>query len=241
MITMIGVRHVVSISEQVSFIVKHTWPDAVLVELDERRYASLMNGKREDKVPDNTRKHRRGLLGDISAHQNKASEKNDAGGADEMLAAIYAGKTAGADIICIDKDAEQVMKEIEENMSFSERMRFSFSLKTDELFGKSKKKITRKRFIVDEESYVQNMRKKFPTIVEKLVDERNAFMAEKIRTSSEKYKNMVVVVGDVHVKGICDILDGIEIDTIRLAEMMDPESMDNIRSRIWNRRAEASE
>jgi len=238
MITMIGVRHVVRISEQVSFIVKHTWPDAVLVELDEKRYSSLTQDK-ERNVPGNPPKRPRGLFRDVSDYQNKASEKNDSGDADEMLAAIYTGKTVGAEIICIDKDAEQVMKEVEENMSFSERTRFSFSLRTENLSGK--KRSSRKQFAADEESYLENMRRKYPTLVEKLVEERNAFMAEKIKAASEKYKNIVVVVGDVHVKGICDILDGIEIDAIRLADLMDPESMNKIRSRIWNKKAEASE
>jgi len=238
MITMIGVRHVVRISEQVSFIVKHTWPDAVLVELDEKRYASLTDRTSQD-VPGSPSKRPRGLMRNVSDHQNKASEKNDASDADEMLVAINTGKAVGAEIICIDKDAEQVMKEVEENMSFSERTRFSLSLRTDKLSGK--KRSSRKQYAADEGSYMQNMRKKYPTLVEKLVEERNAFMAEKIIAASEKYKNIVVVVGDVHVKGICEMLEGLEIDTIRLAEMMDPESMSKIRSRIWDRRAEASE
>jgi len=237
MITMIGVRHVVRISEQVSFIVKHTWPDAVLVELDEKRYSALMRD-RSHNVPDNPQKRKKGLLGGVSEYQNKASEKNDASDADEMLTAINTGKAVGAEIVCIDQDIEQVMREIEENMSFSERTRFSLSLRFDK---SSKKRSSREQFVADEETYLENMRRKYPTLVEKLVEERNAFMAEKIREASEKYKNIVVVVGDVHVKGLCDILNDKEIDAIRLSDLIDVESMNKIRSRIWNKKAEAFE
>ena len=34
MITIIGTGHVFNLAEPVSFIVKNTWPDAVLIELD---------------------------------------------------------------------------------------------------------------------------------------------------------------------------------------------------------------
>jgi pheromone shutdown protein TraB len=158
-----------------------------------------------------------------------------------MLAAILEGKSAGADIVCIDKDAEQTMREVEEGMSAMERMRFSFSSVSDRLMGRRKIDSTQRNYAADEEEYVRKMRKRFPTLVEKLIDERNVYMAEKISAASEKYNNMVVVVGDAHVKGICEILIDVEIEKIRLADMLDQESMNKIRSKIWNRRTEASE
>ena len=234
MMTMIGTGHVFNISEQVSFIVKHTWPDAVLVELDERRYAALMNDKVDKKISESLPKLYRGA----AEYQNRASEENGVLPGSELLAAINAGKVVGADIICIDKDAEQTMREIEEEMSFFERTRYSVSSVTDNLFRKKKLNPAHSDFAADEERYFQNMRRKFPTLVEKLIDERNIFMAEKIRDALEKYKNIVVVVGDGHVRGIRELLGGTIIDTIRLADMMDQERMDDVRSRIWNRKVE---
>jgi pheromone shutdown protein TraB len=75
---------------------------------------------------------------------------------------------------------------------------------------------------------------------EKLIDERNEYMAARIRDALEKYNNMVVVVGDAHVRGLCDLLEGTEIEKIRLADMMDQDSMNNIKSRVWNRKTEES-
>ena len=42
-ITVIGTGHVFDLAEPVAFIVQHTWPDAVLIELDKSRYDYLMS------------------------------------------------------------------------------------------------------------------------------------------------------------------------------------------------------
>ncbi|MDR0309390.1 MAG: TraB/GumN family protein [Candidatus Methanoplasma sp.] len=237
MITMIGTGHVFNISEQVSFIVKHTWPDAVLIELDERRYAALMSGAGDRKGSENSPK----LYRESAEYQNRLSERRGIHPGNDLLAAVTAGRMVEAEIICIDKDAEQTMKEVEEGMSFFERIRYSLSPTADRMLRRYRTNAANKDYIVDEETYVENMRRRFPTLVKKLIDERNVHMAAKIAQAAEKYNNMVVVVGDAHVRGICGLLGGIEIETIRLAEIMDQESMNKVRSRIWNRKAEVSE
>jgi pheromone shutdown protein TraB len=45
---------------------------------------------------------------------------------------------------------------------------------------------------------------------------------------------MIVVVGDAHVAGIGKLLEDKEIRTIRLYELLDKESLDKVKSRIWN-------
>ncbi|MDR2698668.1 MAG: TraB/GumN family protein [Candidatus Methanoplasma sp.] len=237
MITMVGTGHVFKIFEQVAFIVKYTWPDAVLVELDERRYAALTCDSGSDRDSEDLPR----LYRETAEYQDRMSKENEAATGSDMLAAIQTGRAAGADIVCIDMDAEQTMREVEEGMSSCERMRYSVSSVTDRFFGRERLKLTQSRFAADEEKYVRKMRRRFPTLVEKLIDERNEYMAERIREASEKYKNMVVVVGDAHVKGICEILEGIDVYKIRLADMMDQERMNDIKSSIWNRKAEAQE
>ena len=237
MITMVGTGHVFRISEQVSFIVKYTWPDAVLVELDERRCAALTSAPGDSRISDDSPR----LYREVAEYQDKMSKKNEVTPGGDMLAAISAGKTIGADIVCIDRDAEQTMREVEEGMSYRERRRYSFFSAIDRLFRRRRTKLTHRQFAANEEEYIRKMRKRFPTLVKKLIDERNVYMAEKIREASEKYNNMVVMVGDAHVRGICELLEDTEINMIRLADMMDQERMDEIRSRIWNRTAEAAE
>lgn len=230
MIVMIGTGHIFDIAEQVSFIIKNLWPDAVLVELDDRRYAALTSGKGE-KVED---KDIPKLYRESAKYQNRMSEENGVQTGGELLAAINTGKLIGADIVCIDKDAGETMKEVEEGMSFSERTRYSLSSFSDGLFGGRRVASTRKNFVKDEEEYIANMRRRFPTLVSKLIDERNDYMANRIRGLSEKYNKMVVVVGDAHVGGLCSLLEDLEIETIRLAELMDKDSMDKVRAHVWD-------
>lgn len=230
MIMMIGTGHVFNIAEQVSFIIKNLWPEAVLVELDERRFIALTQDKVKGAPDESVPK----LYKESARYQDKMSEKNGVQTGGELLAAINTGKLVGAEIVCIDKNAEQTMKELEAEMTFFERTRYSMSGVTDTLLGKRRMISTRRKLVTNEEEYIGNMRKRFPTLVRKLIDERNEYMAEQIRQASEKYNKMVVVVGDAHVGGLCRILNDLEIETVRLAELMDKDSMDRIRSRVWS-------
>jgi len=234
MITMIGTGHVFDIAEPVSFIIKHTWPEAVLVELDENRFNALMNngGKKVD--PDDLSKDIPKIYRESARYQDKMSAENGVQTGSELLAAINSGILLGAEIICIDRDAEQVMRELEEEMTFMEKRKYSVSSFTDRLFGQKKVESTQKDFSANEEKYVENMRKRYPTLVRKLIDERNVCMADKIRKVLEKYNNVVVVVGDAHVEGLCKILEDLPMRKIRLIELMNKEKMDEIRSQVWN-------
>ena len=77
------------------------------------------------------------------------------------------------------------------------------------------------------------MRRKYPTLVRKLIDERNQYMADQINECSERFSNMVIIVGDAHVEGIVKLLNETNIRKVRLADLMDRERMDRIRSAIW--------
>jgi len=232
---MIGTGHVFDIAEPVSFIIKHTWPEAVLVELDENRFNALMNSNGKKATdPNDLSKDIPKIYRESARYQDKMSAENGVQTGSELLAAINSGRLLGAEIICIDRDAEQVMRELEEEMTFMEKRKYSISSFTDRLFGQKKVESTQNEFSANEEKYVENMRKRYPTLVRKLIDERNEFMADKIRTVLEKYNNVVVVVGDAHVEGLCKILEDHPIRKIRLIELMAKERMDEIRSQIWN-------
>ena len=51
--------------------------------------------------------------------------------------------------------------------------------------------------------------------------------------ASEKYSNIVVVVGDGHVEGICALLKDPVIRKIRLADLLDKERMDSVRNMVY--------
>lgn len=232
MITIIGTGHVFNLAEPVAFIVQHTWPDAVLIELDMGRYNYLMNSQ-EGKEDEASVKKASAIYKQTSKYQAKMSKQygNQVGG--EFLAAVNMGKLRGADIVPIDTNAQEVMDEMWEEMSMSEKMRYKLSGIRDSFGGKRKVEETQARFAMDEERYMEDMRRRYPTLVRKLIDERNVYMAEQINKASEKYSNMVVVVGDGHVEGICALLKDPVIRKIRLADLLDKERMDSVRNMVY--------
>ncbi len=233
MLTIIGTGHVFRIAEPVSFIIKHIWPDAVLVELDAKRF-DRMSGKetiseKPRKVPwvyRSTAKYQEKMAGKY---------KSEVGG--ELLAAVNTGKLLNSEIIFIDSDAENAMYEAWDEMSFSERSRYTLSMLRDCVLGRKNVDKTQKDFSENERIYMESMRKRYPTLMRKLIDERNEYMAKQIKDAAEKYKNIVVVVGDAHVEGICTILSSAgltDMNKIRLKDILDPEGQWKLRTDIWN-------
>ncbi len=232
MITIIGTGHVFNLAEPVSFIVKNTWPDAVLIELDVSRYQYLMN-RQENPEQEDSAAGASAIYKQTAKYQQKMSEENGTQVGGEFLAAVNTGRLAGAEIIPIDTNAMQVLDQMWDEMSFKEKVRYRLSGISDSIGGMRKVEDVQTQFAQDEERYIEGMRRKYPTLVRKLIDERNEHMAEQINKASETHSNMVVVVGDAHVEGICKLLKDPEIRKIRLADLRDKERMDKVRSMVW--------
>ena len=168
-----------------------------------------------------------------SKYQDRVAQAHGAKVGGEFLAAVNMGRLQGAEIIPIDTNAMQVMNEVWEEMSLSEKMRYRLSGIGDLFRGGASAEATQARFARDEDAYMADMRRRYPTLVRKLIDERNVYMAEQINKASEKYSNMVVVVGDGHVEGICALLTDPVIRKIRLADLLDKERMDSVRNMVY--------
>ena len=231
MITIVGTGHVFNLAEPVAFIVKNTWPDAVLLELDVGRMNAMtiaQSGDAPAEEPEMSAIYRQ-----TARYQQRMSEEHGAKLGGEFLAAINAGKLAGADIIPIDTDAMRVMNEMWAEMSTKERIRYRLSGISDSIGGKRKVADVQKSFANDEEAYIEGMRGRYPTLVRKLIDERNQHMADQINKASEIYRNIVVIVGDAHVEGISKLLTENNVRKVRLADLMDNERMATVRDMIW--------
>ena len=161
-------------------------------------------------------------------YQQRMSEEYDTQVGGEFLAAINTGRLAGAAIVPIDTNAMQVLNDMWDEMSPMERFRYKLSGISDSIGGKRKVEQVQSSFAQDEEAYIEAMRRKYPTLVRKLIDERNVH-----NKASDTYSNMVVVVGDAHVEGICRLLKDPEVRKIRLADLRDRERMDKVRAMVW--------
>ena len=236
MITLVGTGHVFKIAEPVSFIVKNIWPDAVLVELDVPRYNALIRNDKPEPSRNTSRLYRK-----MARYQKKVAEKNRSKPGAEFIAAIETGKMIGAAIEFIDVNASQTIDGALKEMSFRERMRFTFSLIGDRIRpGKNADK-TILEFAENDDEYLNNIRKKYPTLIRKLIDERNVHMALKISEAAKRHPNIVVIIGDCHVEGISRLLEDDSVRKIRLKTLMDRESMNALKAELWSGTPEDAE
>ncbi len=250
MLTIIGTGHVFRISEAVSFLTRQSWPDAVCVELDIVRFHALTGdnealrkdlierGVDPDMPPEERMKHAPAIYRKSAKYQEKVSKQNNVSAGVDMVAAIGAAKSVDAQIFCIDLDGQASLTRMWNEMPRKERLRYQMSSVADNLFKRSRVEKTQKDYSKDQVAYIEGMRKKYPTLVRVLIDERNEHMANEIAKVCSCHEQVVAVVGDGHVDGILRLLPELgEVRVVRLAELMDPEKLNTIKNDFW----EASE
>lgn len=198
MITIVGTGHVFNLAEPVSFIVKNTWPDAVLLELDVGRLNAI-TAAADNAEPKGDAPEMSPIYAQTAKYQQRMSEEHGAQLGSEFIAAINTARLAGAEIIPIDTDAMRVMDEMWSEMSFGEKVRYRLSGISDSIGGKKKVAEVQKSFAEDEEAYIEGMRRRYPTLVRKLIDERNQHMADQINEHSKRFSNMVVILSLIHI------------------------------------------
>ena len=238
MITIIGTGHVFRLSEPIMFLIKHIWPQAVLVELDYTRFM-MMTGQADPpadapSVKDNSP----WIYRRTAKYQMKMAQEHGSDVGSELVTAALIGRQIGAEVGFIDTNAAQVMNEMWAEMSFFEKTRYSLSTYAGRFRRKGSVDKVVDEFGKDETAMIEDMRRKYPTLVRKLIDERNASMAEQIRSYADRLDNIVVVCGDAHVEGLSSLLDGYEIKKIRLRDITDKNRLDRIRSEAGNHEGE---
>lgn len=245
MLTIIGTGHVFKISDPISFIVRQCWPQAVCVELDEMRYHALVGdrealrrdlearGMNPDASERERLRHTNTAYQQSARYQKRMSEQNDSTAGADMVAAISAGRSCDAEIICIDRDATLTMDRMWKGMGVGERLRYKMSGVLDSVFGMMRVNRTQKEYSKDQAAYIENMRRRYPTMVKVLIDERDEFMAARIKEVCAKHDRVVVVVGDGHVDGLLRLLPAENRRVVRLAELMDPIRVKELKDSYW--------
>lgn len=234
MITIVGTGHVFRLSEQILFMVKHIWPDCVLVELDRARYMALTEPPKEGSEAEEDSSKIPWIYRSTAKYQKRMADENGSSVGSELVTAVNAGRLLGAEIGFIDTDASNVVKEMWEEMSFGERFRYTLSTLKDRIVGRRGADDAVKEFSENRDKMMADMRRRYPTLVRKLIDERDVHMAEQIRGYAGTYKNIFVVCGDAHVDGICGLLSDQRIVKIRLGDIIDRDRFDVICRNVWD-------
>ena len=211
MITIVGVGHVFDLKQRIREVITERKPDVVCVELDEGRYRAMTSEAEKGKVPLTYR-----LLANF---QNRMAGEYENEPGSEMLTAIEVADGIGARTEFIDMDAVSLWRNLRRSMSLREKLKLLFSGFATVFTSRKTVERELENFQNHEEEYMDMLGQEYPTMKKALVDDRNTYMAMKIREMTRFYRNVLVIVGDAHVSGIAKILGSNDIEIIRLKEL----------------------
>lgn len=213
-IYLVGTAHVSAKSaELVEMVVRSVEPDAVAVELCAPRYRALKNPE-EWKKTDIVQVIKEGkaylLLAQLllSGFQRKIGKKLGVQPGLEMLKAIEVAEELGAETVLADREVSITLKRTWSNLGFWGGLKLLLSLITEsfsEAQDLTEEEIERLKTADVLEEAMQEFAEALPSVRESLIDERDKYLASKIRNCSGQ--KVVAVVGAGHVPGITSYLD----------------------------------
>lgn len=193
--------------EDVKNTIQEVTPSTVCIELDAQRARSFSQNDQWERtdIISIIKKKQIGLLISnliLSSYQKKMAKQLNISVGAEMIEAMNQAKNVSARISYIDRDIQITFKRIYRLLTFSQKFKLLVSLFSS-LFDEEK--------ITDEQletlkqsdmidSALSEMGKSFPIIKQVLVDERDQYMAQKIKQAIGSV--IVAVVGAAHAPGI---------------------------------------
>lgn len=182
-------------------------PDTIAIELCQARYTSLTDPQawRRMDVFKILRQGKAVLLLvqlALSAVYRRLGEQLNLQPGAEMLAAIDLARQRSAKLVLIDRDIQITFRRIWGNLGTWQKIRLLFHMTASCLDNKELAPATIEQLKARDaiEAIMAEFSSRFPDLKACLIDERDMYMAEKIRRSDGK--RIVAVVGAGHVQGI---------------------------------------
>ncbi|WP_457551345.1 TraB/GumN family protein [Desulfobacula sp.] len=207
-ILLIGTAHVSRQSAQlVEDTILEQTPDTVCVELCATRLASLKDVDRWRNMDIvKVIKEKKALLLFINlllaSFQKKMADKFGIKPGQEMINAINAAEKINALIVPSDREIQITLSRVWRGMGFWEKLKLMFSLvfsfgATDDISEEDIEKMKQEDIL---QTLLADVKKTHPIIEKSLINERDQYLAEKIRSAPGK--KIVAVVGAAHAPGI---------------------------------------
>ncbi|MCF8144219.1 MAG: TraB/GumN family protein [Deltaproteobacteria bacterium] len=207
-IILLGTAHISEESaELVAAVIEEERPDTVCMELCESRYQALTQENRwkeTDLIKVIREKKAFLLLSNLmlASFQKKIGKKLGIKPGAEMLRAIQAAESAGAEIFLADRDIRITLSRAWRLMGFWTKMKLLFQLITSmgdvERIEKEDIEKMKEKDVL--EALLAEIGDLLPELRRVLIDERDLYLTAKLRTAPGK--RIVAVVGAGHVPGI---------------------------------------
>jgi len=209
-IILIGTAHISKQSAAlVAEVINSEKPDVVSVELDDQRYEALSNQKRWENLDLKTiikQKQLSTLIINIllSSYQKKLGKKLGVNPGVELLEATKVAKENGIPIELCDRDVRITLKRAWRSMSFWQKAKFITmglaSVFDKEEISEEQLEELKNKDVLNE--LMNDLGKAMPVLKNVLIDERDSYLAKKIKESNGN--KLVAVVGAGHLLGIIE-------------------------------------
>ena len=207
---LIGTAHVSKQSaEQVKAVIEAERPDAVCVELDEQRYQSIIN-KNQWKDMDIFKviKEKKATLLlmnlAISSFQKRMADQFGIQAGQEMIQGIESAKETGAKLVLADRNIQITFARIWHNVGFWGKAQLLsqifFGIFSNEKISEEELEKMKNQDTIN--AILQEFTESFPKLKEPLIDERDQYLAQKIKDAPGD--KVVAVLGAAHVPGITE-------------------------------------
>jgi pheromone shutdown-related protein TraB len=207
-VILVGTAHVSRESaQQVRQVIQEEQPDTVCVELCQSRYQSIRQKERwqeTDIVKIIKEKKTFLLLSNLmlASFQKRIAKKLDIKPGQEMIAAVETAEVVGAEIHLADRDIGTTLSRTWRAMGLWSKIKLFFQLilslgEVEEITEEDIEKMKQQDVL---ETLLAEVGKSLPVLKTILIDERDQYLAQKIRTAPGK--KIVAVVGAGHIPGI---------------------------------------
>ena len=207
-IILIGTAHVSKASaEQVKEVIEMEQPDAVCVELDAERYQSIQDGNKwKDMDIFKVIKEKKAALLlinlAISSFQKRMAKQFGIEAGQEMIQGIESAKEAGAELVLADRNIQVTFSRIWGSIGLKGKsmllMQIIAGIFSSESISEEELEEIKQQDTIN--AMLQEFTDHFPRLKKPLIDERDQYLAQKIKTAPGD--KVVAVLGAAHVSGI---------------------------------------
>lgn len=208
-IYLVGTAHISKESvEDVRTTVEQVHPQSICVELCKARHQTMTqadNWRKMDIFKIIRQKKAAFLLAQLilSSFYRRLGQKLGVQPGAEMLEGIHQAEQTGATLVLADRDIDVTLKRVWGYLGFWSKMKLASQLLmslflTDEIDADMIEQIKKQDQL---EAVMAEFAQRFPEIKRRLIDERDIYLAQKIRTAPGP--TVVAVVGAGHVEGLC--------------------------------------
>lgn len=221
---LIGTAHVSKLSaEQVKEVIEIEQPDSVCIELDAQRYQSVTDNskwKETDIFKVIKEKKSSFLLMNlaISSFQNRLADQFGIKPGQEMIQGIESAKEIGAELVLADRNIQVTFSRIWGNIGLWGKVQLLSSVFLS-IFSKetiSEEDLENMKSQDTLSAVMDDFTKAFPRLKTPLIDERDQYLAQKIKEAPGK--KVVAVLGAAHIPGITKEIHN-EHDLEKLSEV----------------------